>query len=219
MDYQKIHDSIIDRAKKRVLSQEQYAEKHHLLPKCEGGSEDGETVLLTHKEHKTIHKLRYKITKNVGNLLAYNFMSNSVDVRRTNSKIAAKLGAKAYHTNYKEQNPKHYSKLQSNSGRSGGMKCVQENLGFFKISEEEKKKHRMKGVETIVQNKIGMFSDDFRQKHRLTLMKKIKTPDGVFDSITDASKYYGITLGAMTYRLKNEKWNEWVYLNNEGVLK
>jgi hypothetical protein len=217
MNYQKIHDSIIDRARQRILSKEQYTEKHHIIPKCEGGLDDGETVSLTHKEHKIVHKLRFKFTKNLGNLLAYNFMCNSVEKRKQNSKMSAKLGAKAYHTIYKNQNPQQYSVAQSRSGKSGGEKCVKEKLGFFKLSEEEKKRCRLSGVKTIVENKLGMFSDEFRKEHRLSLMKKIETPDGIFDSISDASKHYKITPGAMTYRLKSDNWKNWNYLELKGV--
>ena len=37
MDYLSIHDNIINRAKNRIYS-EGY-ESHHILPKCEGGSQ------------------------------------------------------------------------------------------------------------------------------------------------------------------------------------
>jgi hypothetical protein len=217
MNYQKIHDSIVNRAKTRILSSKQYTENHHLLPKCEGGNDDGETVLLTHKEHKIVHKLRYKITNNIGNLLAYNFMSDNEQSRKNNNIIAAKLGAKAYHTKFKNKNPEKYSLSQSKSGKSGGKRCAKEQLGLFKLSESERMKYRLKGTKTVVENKLGMFSEEFREKHRLSLMKRIKTSDGIFNSIGDAAKYYNVTLGTITYRLKNEKWFEWNYLNNEGV--
>jgi hypothetical protein len=56
MDYQKIHDSIIERAKTRIL--EGYKERHHIVPKCMGGTNDNDNlVYLTAKEHFVIHKL------------------------------------------------------------------------------------------------------------------------------------------------------------------
>lgn len=212
MNYQKIHDCIINRARQRILFDEQYTEKHHIIPKCEGGKENDETVLLTHKEHKLIHKLRYKITNVIGNLLAYNFMTNSVSSRRKNILLSAKLGGIEHHRKYKIKNPEEYSKRQSVSGKNGGNVCFEKKLGFFQMSNDEKRQSQDKGRKTIVENKIGMFSDEYRQQHRLSLFKKIKTPDGIFNSISSAAEYYNIVPGAVTYRLKN--WNDWTYLTD-----
>jgi len=58
MNYQLIHDSIIDRAKTRVLPKETYTERHHIIPRSLGGSDDpSNLVALTGKEHFIIHKL------------------------------------------------------------------------------------------------------------------------------------------------------------------
>jgi len=54
MDYKKIHDNIIDRAKNRVL--EGYVETHHIIPKCMNGTnEPNNLVKLTAREHFLIH--------------------------------------------------------------------------------------------------------------------------------------------------------------------
>jgi hypothetical protein len=56
MDYKRIHDLIIERAKNRHL--EGYSEKHHILPACLGGTNDkSNLVKLTAKEHFIVHKL------------------------------------------------------------------------------------------------------------------------------------------------------------------
>ena len=56
MNYQKIYDNIIERAKTRVL--EGYKERHHIVPKCMGGSDDVENLVeLTAREHFICHKL------------------------------------------------------------------------------------------------------------------------------------------------------------------
>ena len=50
MDYKKIHDKIIERAKNRKL--EGYVEKHHIIPKCMNGTnEPNNLVDLTAREH------------------------------------------------------------------------------------------------------------------------------------------------------------------------
>jgi hypothetical protein len=60
MDYKKIHDLIIERAQTRVLTG--YKERHHIVPKCMGGTNDSTNLVeLTAREHFIIHKLLYEI--------------------------------------------------------------------------------------------------------------------------------------------------------------
>lgn len=60
MNYQKIHDAIIDKAKKRILKD--YKERHHIIPKCMGGTNHDTNIIdLTAREHFIIHKLLCEI--------------------------------------------------------------------------------------------------------------------------------------------------------------
>jgi len=91
--YKKWHDSIINRAKNRVLSC--YFEKHHIIPKSCGGSDDkSNLVKLTAREHFIVHLLLTKILK--GNnkdkmILAFSFMC---DLKKSNSRIFSSLRLK-----------------------------------------------------------------------------------------------------------------------------
>jgi len=63
MNYQRIYDQIIDRAKNRYLNG--YYEKHHILPKCLGGSNEKENLVnLTAREHFLCHMLLCRIYPN-----------------------------------------------------------------------------------------------------------------------------------------------------------
>ena len=67
MEYTKIYNQIIKRAKNRVL--EGYKEKHHILPKCLGGSNDKSNLVeLTAREHFLCHMLLCEICPNNRNL-------------------------------------------------------------------------------------------------------------------------------------------------------
>lgn len=60
MNYQRIYDQIINRAKERKL--EGYKEIHHIIPKCLGGSNDESNLAeLTAREHFLCHHLLTKI--------------------------------------------------------------------------------------------------------------------------------------------------------------
>ena len=48
MNYQRIHDAIIDRARNRTL--QGYREKHHVIPRCMGGIRVKPTQLIKQKQ-------------------------------------------------------------------------------------------------------------------------------------------------------------------------
>jgi hypothetical protein len=78
MNYQRIHDAIIDRARNRKLPG--YRERHHVIPRCLGGNDDKiNLVELTAREHFIIHKLLCEIYPNKPKLVyAYWMMSRNV---------------------------------------------------------------------------------------------------------------------------------------------
>jgi hypothetical protein len=60
MDYQKHYDLLINRAKNRIL--EGYVEKHHVIPRCMGGSDEKENLVsLTPEEYYTAYQLLVQI--------------------------------------------------------------------------------------------------------------------------------------------------------------
>jgi 5-methylcytosine-specific restriction endonuclease McrA len=60
MNYFKIYDNLIERAKNRVL--EGYCEMHHIIPKCMGGSDEKTNIVaITPEEHYIAHQLLVKM--------------------------------------------------------------------------------------------------------------------------------------------------------------
>ena len=60
MQYQRIYTNIVERAKSRQL--EGYCEKHHIIPRCLGGTDDEDNLVkLTYREHFLCHKLLCKM--------------------------------------------------------------------------------------------------------------------------------------------------------------
>lgn len=63
MNYDKIYDLLITKAKTRSICTETYYEKHHIIPRCMGGSDDPDNiVLLLPEEHYLAHQLLIKMT-------------------------------------------------------------------------------------------------------------------------------------------------------------
>lgn len=62
MNYQKIYDQLVEKAKNRAVTG--YTEIHHIIPRCMGGNNDNfNLVRLTAREHYIAHHLLYKIYK------------------------------------------------------------------------------------------------------------------------------------------------------------
>jgi general stress protein YciG len=94
MNYNKIHDAIIDRARERVSDSSLY-HNHHIIPLHEDKNSI-DTVPLTIKEHYVVHHLRWKMVGTPGNLYAYRLIKNGeqdlevwVDFCRENVKKGA----------------------------------------------------------------------------------------------------------------------------------
>lgn len=68
MNYKAIHDRIIERARTRQLTG--YCERHHVIPRCLGGSDEKENIVkLTPEEHYVVHQLLVKINPGVRGLV------------------------------------------------------------------------------------------------------------------------------------------------------
>ena len=53
-------------------------EKHHILPKHDGGDKNSPTVTLKHRDHMLAHYIRYRWKNQLGDRLAYKMMSGQV---------------------------------------------------------------------------------------------------------------------------------------------
>lgn len=63
MDYKKHYNTLIERARIRLL--EGYCERHHIIPRCIGGIDDASNIVpLTAEEHYVAHQLLVKIYPN-----------------------------------------------------------------------------------------------------------------------------------------------------------
>lgn len=81
MNYQKVYDQLVEKCKVRGLDKskhEGYHEIHHIVPRCMGGSNEKDNlVMLTGREHFIVHMLLWKAyPSNRSFAFAATFMSN-----------------------------------------------------------------------------------------------------------------------------------------------
>lgn len=80
--YKEIYEKIIKRAKTRSLIN-CYFEKHHIIPRHRGGTDDVNNLVdLTYREHFIVHFLLYKLYKNPEDKCAYTLMYNLGCIRK-----------------------------------------------------------------------------------------------------------------------------------------
>ncbi len=88
MNYKKHYDLLISKGKNRML--EGYVERHHIIPRCMGGTDDVENLVqLTPEEHYVAHQLLVKMyPENFGLLSSAMYMTGGNKNRKSNKSYA-----------------------------------------------------------------------------------------------------------------------------------
>lgn len=149
MNYKKHYDLLMEKSKNRVI--EGYMERHHIIPRCLGGSDDPENItMLTPEEHFLAHQLLVKIYPKSSPLIkAALLMTTHNTPKRVNNKLFGWLRRRAsvVHSQWLEEN-----------GHPRGMLGKKHNpdnidnitVGIKKASEEKR-------VEIYAYNLDGTF--------------------------------------------------------------
>ena len=121
MDYKKIYNSLIERAKDRIP--DGYVERHHIVPRCMGGSDDKTNlVALYPEEHFLCHVLLVKMyPKNANLILAVGNMCRPIPSGRKKRKLYGWLRrefAKTQSKNQSGSNNSQYGMKWINNGES-----------------------------------------------------------------------------------------------------
>lgn len=168
MNYKRIYDEIINRAKNRKIT-DIYVEKHHIIPKFDGGSDNYENLVkLTAREHFICHYLLLKIYKNGKAFFAFNCMINwkSKLQKRTykvNSKLYSSLKGK-----YRHDEETILKIKNANIGR----KLTDDQK--LKISIKRKEGFKNGTINLPIGEKNGMFGKKHSEetKHKMSLDRK-----------------------------------------------
>jgi hypothetical protein len=171
MNYKKIHDSIIERAKHRVLTG--YKERHHIVPKCMGGIDSDDNIIeLTAKEHFIIHKLLCEIYPDNDKLIYAIWMMSNV-----------KYEHRTYHISGNE-----YERIRTLfKDKISNKMCGSNNSFFGKVHTVETRK-KMK----IAATKRKSISEETRKKMSIAQTNRKRTPfsENVKRKMSESRKGY-----------------------------
>jgi len=155
MNYGKIYEQIITRAKNRILSS--YKEKHHIIPKCLGGTNKKENIVeLTAREHFICHLLLTKIY-NDNNKLNYALWA-MVNQNNPKQKRIYKISSRLYESLRRE----HSNRVSlSNKLRTISEKTKE------KISKANKGKKRSEETKNKMSiNRTGKKRENYKPKEK-----------------------------------------------------
>jgi hypothetical protein len=155
MNYKSIYDKIVEKTKERKFSwtrTEEYFERHHIIPKCLGGSNKKENLtMMTAKEHYVCHHLLWKIYKDDKRLaLAFHKMKSS---NMKSRQIERKFSLSA----------KEYENLRTDIASAFSKRIVSKET-CNRISETKKLKY-------------SMLSDERRNELRLNAKNCLSKPE------------------------------------------
>jgi hypothetical protein len=178
LNYQKIYDDICKRGQERQLPKETYTEKHHIVPKCLGGTnEKSNLTVLTAREHFLVHLIlaRKLHPKNPKLWTALHYMLN-LKTRRSKSFV---------------KSSKEYESLRIEVNR---------NLKGQLRSQEIKDKisNGRKGIPMNPDYVIRMTETHWRAKKVQHLETGL-----VFNSGAQACSYFGISKDILKTKLKH----------------
>lgn len=193
MNYKRIYDQIIDRAKNRDLIG--YREKHHIIPRCLGGSNSKENLVeLTAREHFLCHWLLHEMyPDNYKLAYAFNKMchikSSSAKDYVPSSRVVEYSRKQSTKLSTGENNP-FFNKKHSEEVISK----IKAKLSNFRHSEESKLK--------MGRSRYGKENPQYGKPS--TKRKKVIDPQNsiIFDSIKQAGEHFGISSSAIIYRIR-----------------
>ena len=184
--YKKTYDSLIEKGKLRGNSKTEldyYTESHHIIPRCVGGTDEGNNlVLLTYKEHVIAHRLLVEIYPNNYNLLHAASLMLSTNIDKNGNKI---------------------SEIDKFSLR----KAVEYKEMFLKESREHYEK-----LSQTLRGKKKTFKNGKPEPNKGASKKVIDSNGNIFNSVKDCAEHYNYSSSSIIRWIKEGK-NGFSYLD------
>lgn len=201
MDYYKIYNQLIERAKQRK-SVDGYTEIHHIIPRSEGGTDESDNLVkLTGREHFIAHKLLWMENPTFSRCAAFMMMSN---YRGISWGSAYELGRKQF--NESLEHP-----LRNPTVREKQLEAI---MGKPKSKEHRKKiseanKGKPKSKEHIENMKASLPD---RSGSNNPNKGKPVIVDGVeYANQRRAAESIGIKYNVMNHRMKSDSYPNYIY--------
>jgi hypothetical protein len=184
----------IEHCKKKKYHANEYLERHHIVPRHAGGTNNKENLIkLSLKDHTLAHKIRYEVYRSQYDLSAYNYMTGQF--AKAKRAICAANGAKSKGRKLTEEHKQKISKATSGQnnpfyGKTHTLEVRQklrESSYGKRWSEESKKK----------------LSKTLKTKPETTHPRRCRIGNEVYSSLTQAAIDVNISKSLLMYRLNS----------------
>ena len=194
--YTIVYNNIINRAKARVL--DEYSEKHHIIPRCLGGTDKKENLVrLTAREHFICHRLLVKMVE--GKAVFQMMKAVHIMTMQNKSQIRYTVTSKIF------------EKIKIDAAKAMSILTK----GKPKHNEETKKKMSINAKGKVSQFKGKTHSKSSRRLLAVSHSKPCISPSGErFDSTKEAGYAYNMTGVAIRGHIQRGK-SGWQYEREE----
>jgi len=198
----------IEHCKKKKYHVNEYLERHHIIPRHAGGTNDKENLIkLSLKDHMLAHKIRYEVYKNQYDLSAYSYMTGQS--AEAKSAICAANGAKSRGRKLTEEHKRKLSKpgeLNPFYGKTHTLEVrekIREKAIGRKWSKEAKEK----------------LSKTLKSRPDITDPRRCKVNGVLYSSLSEASKILELSRSLLKYRLDFAKWTDYEWIDPPKEIK
>lgn len=195
MTYDEFIQDIIDKRGQFGIPKGQYKERHHIVPKCLGGTNEKDNLIdLYAKEHYEAHRLLALEHKNINQLTyAWWLMSNMTNKYEERYELTSEEYEEA-RLAYSELAKQRKGELHPNYHKP--------------MSEEQKRKlseaKKGKKLSDEVKRKISEGHIGIGSRGKNAQAKKVECNGIIYDCIEDCADAYGVTYGAMKMWLRGK---------------
>lgn len=186
MDYLNLYKKSIRLYKDQDISDEVYTERHHIVPRHMGGSDDSDNlVTVMYRQHILLHLLLWKSYGSAKDKMAYLLMRGQIDTLEARRELQrlSKLG-KRWSPEFREYMLKCREEYFSSVKAQEHIRNIQLRSAKYKSDKARKRS------EELVAN--AERNAEWLDKRSNKSFYKFVSPEGfVFDSPIYAAKYYG----------------------------
>lgn len=216
MNYERIYNELISSRRDNIP--EGYIERHHIIPKCLGGSNDSlNIVALTAREHYIAHKLLWKMNPENNSLLyaiaAMIFMKNKNQKRiKVSSNEYDKIKTKLSIIRSEKYSGKNHPRFGNKNSKDMRNKISLARKG--KLVGKENPNYEGKSVTEETRRKMSECSKKRNSKGNHPRAKPLIVSDKFYACINDAVEDLKISNKTIKKRIKDDKYVNYYWCKN-----
>ena len=197
MNYKKIYNKLCNRGQIREVIENEYYERHHIIPKCMGGTDDETNITtLTAREHFIAHLLLLRIYPNEDGIVysawvmtnkkipgtkrTYNVSSRQYE--RLKNEWSIRISECRKGTTHTDETKRKISEASSNRWRTKRQEIIKSMTGVSKPPRTQEH------LENLSKALMGISRGEMPQEHKNKISKSLKGYEKTNEHLENISK-------------------------------